>query len=211
MTPRPNRGAGPHPAASRPPSPSGRRKGAARNSAGPNSAAAPSTIGADGLRSRNAASSSARRDGALGLRQKVALGDDQPVGERDLAHAFSARAQGRHPVHRVDQRRHAGEREPRRQLRVGEKRVQDGRGLGEPGRLEHDAGKGRQRARFPAREDVAQGLDEIAAQGAADAAAVDQDRVARQPLVKQMVEPDLAPFVDDHQRVGEFAARAKAG
>ena len=56
---------------------------------------------------------------------------------------------------------------------------------------------------FAARHDVAQRLDEIAAQGAADAAAVDEDGVAGQRLVQQMVEPDLAPFVDDHQRVGE--------
>src|SRR5208337_4343971 len=69
-----------------------------------------------------------------------------------------------------------------------------------------------------ARHDVAQRIDEIAAQGAADAAAVDEDGVPGQRLVKQMVEPDLAPFVDDHQRVGErrraqgaFAQRGLAG
>ena len=147
--------------------------------------------------------------GAPGLRQKVAFGDNQPVGERDLADAFSVRTQCRNPVHRVDQRRHAGEPEPRREVRVGEKRVQNGRGFGERRRLEHDAGKNRQRARLPPRQDVAQGLDEIAAQGATDATAVDQDGVARQPLIKQMIEPDLAPFVDDHQRLGEFRRAQK--
>ena len=58
---------------------------------------------------RNSASRSARSKG----RQKIALGDDQTIRERDLARAFGPRAQGRAPVDRVDQRRHAGEREAR--------------------------------------------------------------------------------------------------
>ena len=93
---------------------------------------------------------------------------------------------------------------------LGEERMQDGRGLGKSRRLENNPAEPREHARFPAQKDVAKRLDEIVAERTADAAAADQDGVAVQPLVKQMVEPDLAPFVDDHQRVGERRAAQEA-
>ena len=59
--------------------------------------------------------------------------------------------------------------------------MQDGGRLGEARRFEDDPAEGRQGARVSARYDVAQRLDEIAAQGAADAAAVDEDGVPSGP------------------------------
>ena len=56
----------------------------------------------------------------------------------------------------------------------------------------------------PARE-VAKPIDEIAAQRAAQTARIERDDLAGDRLEQQVVEPNLAPFVDDDQRIGEFA------
>ena len=88
--------------------------------------------------------------------------------------------------------------------------MQDGRGLGEPRRLENNSPESRERAGFPAQKHVAQRLDKVAAKGAADAAAAHHDGLSGEPFVKQMVEPDLAPLVDDRQRVGELRSPEEA-
>ena len=80
--------------------------------------------------------------------------------------------------------------------------MENGRRLCKPGRLQHDPPERRQRPVAP-RQRVAQGVDQIAAERAADAAAVDEKDVAGEAFVEQVVEPDFAPFVDHHQRVGE--------
>ena len=87
---------------------------------------------------------------------------------------------------------------------IGEKGMENRRRLGEPGRLQHDPRKGRQQARVATLETIAQGVEEIAAQRAADAAAADQDGVAGEALVEQMVDADLAPFVDQNERAVEL-------
>ena len=84
--------------------------------------------------------------------------------------------------------------------------MEDRRGLGEPGRLQHDPRKVRQQPRVPTLETVAQGVDEVAAQRAADAAAADQDGVAGEALVQQVVDADLAPFVDQNERAAELGS-----
>ena len=142
---------------------------------------------------------------------EVGLGDDEPVGERDLPLGLGPGRKRRPAVDRVDQGDDATKLEPDGEPRIGEERVEDRRGLGEAGRLEHDPVERRQRALVAPIENVAERLDEIAAQRATDAAAADQDGVARQALVEQMIEPDLAPFVDDDERTGKFREREAAG
>ncbi len=53
-------------------------------------------------------------------------------------------------------------------------------------------------------QQILQRGDEIAANGAADAARTHHDHVAVDFLDEQMIEPDIAKFIDQHERVGEF-------
>ena len=180
------------------------------NSAGPNSAAAPSRIGAIGFNARSAARSSFEAQRTFGGGNEVALGDHETVRDRDLARALAAPAQSLIAIDRVDHRRHAGEREALAKGRVAEQRVQDRRRLGDAGGFENDPVERRKRARFAPRQNVAERVDQVAAQGATDAAAADQDRVAAEPLIQKMIEADLADLVDDDERIGKFARSQQA-
>ena len=62
---------------------------------------------------------------------------------------------------------------------------------------------GGERAGVAPVEEIVQRIDEIAAQRAAQAAGIERDDFARDPLVQQMIEADLAPFVDDDEAVGQ--------
>ena len=55
-------------------------------------------------------------------------------------------------------------------------------------------------------EQIGEPVDQIAAQRAAQAAGIERNDFAFHRLEQQMVEADLAPFVDDHQRIGERRA-----
>ena len=94
----------------------------------------------------------AQRDGQFrkarppfSARQKVALHHDQTIGERDLTRALGPRRGGRRAVDRIDHRCHASERKPPRKGLIGEKGMKNRRRLGEPGRLQDDPRKERQR------------------------------------------------------------------
>ena len=79
-----------------------------------------------------------------------------------------------------------------------------GRGIGEAARFDDDPVERRDRALVAARSKIAQGVDEIAAQRTAKTTGRQQDHIALDPLDQQMIEADLAPFVDDDERVGEL-------
>ena len=85
--------------------------------------------------------------GALVGGDEIALGEADAVGERRLPLRFAVGGERRLAVDRVDQRRHAGDAEARRQPRVGGEREQDRRRIGEAGRLEDDARERRDRRR----------------------------------------------------------------
>ena len=53
-------------------------------------------------------------------------------------------------------------------------------------------------------QQILQRGDEIAANGAADATRTHHDHVAVDFLDEQMIESDIAKFIDQHERVGEF-------
>ena len=101
--------------------------------------------------------------------------------------------------------------------------MQDRSRIGEPGGLDHHAAEMRDLAVGPADEQVQQGVDDVAAYGAAQAAAVEQHDIVGGALDQEMVDADLAKFVDDDcgrrhlgllQHVvqhGRLAAAEKAG
>ena len=128
---------------------------------------------------------------------EVGLGQQQPVGDRGLLDRLGLPVEGAGAVDRIDRRDDAVQHIARRDDRVGHQGVQDRRRIGEAGGLDHDAGEERDLALDPVDKQIGQGVDDVAAHGAAQAAAVQQHDILARPLDQQMVEADLAELVDD--------------
>ena len=75
--------------------------------------------------------------------------------------------------------------------------MQDRRWISEAGGLDYDAGEPRDLVLGPVDEQARQGVDDVVAHRAAEAPAVEQHYILARPLDQQMVETDLAEFVDD--------------
>ena len=80
--------------------------------------------------------------------------------------------------------------------------MQDRRRIGETGGFDRDAGEIWDFALDPVDKQVGQGVDDVAAHGAAQTPAVEQDDILVRPLDQQVVEADLAELVDDDRRGG---------
>ena len=136
-----------------------------------------------------------------GIVDEIGLGEQQPVGDRHLFDRLAMRVERRHPRRGIDRREHRVEPVQRFEPRIGDQRVQDRRGVGEPGRLDHHAVEP---ASPVAREPpgrIAQRPRQIAADRAAQATAHQLDHQilagSRDQLVIQSDRPE---FVDDDQR-----------
>ncbi len=77
--------------------------------------------------------------------------------------------------------------------------MQDRRGVGETSGLDRNAGEERNLALDPVDEQAGQSVDNVAAHGAAQTAAVEQHDILARPLDEEMVEADLAELVDDNR------------
>ena len=159
-----------------------------------------STIGAAGFSRR----SCARHERGVG---EVGLRDDEPVGDRRLAHRLVVAE----PVLRVHGRHHGLEPVVVLDERRREERVDDRRRVREPGRLDDDATEGRDLARVAAGDQVAQLVGEVAAERAAQAAARQQHGALVDPAQQVVVDPDLAELVHDHCRLAHVRVRQEAG
>ena len=148
--------------------------------------------------------------GALLGGDQIALGDADAVGEPRLPLRFAVDGECGGAVDCVDDGRHAGDAEARGEARIGGQREQNRRGIGEAGRLQDDAGERRDCPGVAAIEEIVEPVDQVAAQRAAQAAGIERDDLPLDRLEQQMVEADLAPFVDDHQRLGERRALQQA-
>ncbi len=141
---------------------------------------------------------------------EVALGDDDAVRHRRLLDGLPVAAELDIPVDPVDRGDHAVQGEAVGDHAVGHQRVDYRRRIGEPGGLDHDAGKRRHVALDPLDEQLAQRAGEIVADGAAKTARVEQHRVLVDLLDQVMVESDLAELVDQDRRfrhLGMFQQR----
>ena len=137
----------------------------------------------------------------LGCHQ-IGLGQHQPVGQRDLLCRFIMRVEGGERVRRVDRGDDTIQRDQIAQPYLLHQQRHDRRRIGKAGGLDGDAPIGRDRARPATLVQRLDGIDQIAAHGAADAAAFQQHRILEGGLDQQMIEADLAEFVDDHRGVG---------
>ena len=128
---------------------------------------------------------------------EVGLGHQQTVGEGRLLDCFRVLADLLRAVNGIDGGDHGVEPQIMADQRIIQQELYDRRRIGEPGGLHQHARKGRHLAAVALDQEVAQRLFQIAPQGAADAAARQNRDLAVDRLDQQMVEPDLAEFVDD--------------
>ena len=106
-------------------------------------------------------------------------------------------------VDRVDQRDHAVEPEGLHESRMAHDRLQHGRRVCKPGRLDDDAPQGRDAPGLHAVDQIGQRIDEVAADRAAQASVRELDDAVGRLLDEQVVDGDVAELVDDDGGVGE--------
>ena len=107
------------------------------------------------------------------------------------------------PVHGVDDGHDAVEPEAQREIGMADDRLQNGHGIGETRRLDHDTRERRDAAVVEPPQQILQRAHEIASDRAAQAAGGHQQHVAVDLLDEQMIEPDRAEFVDENDSVGK--------
>ena len=143
--------------------------------------------------------------GELGRIGDVDLGQQDAVGDGGLLYGLLVIVERARAVDAVDRRHHAVEAVARGEQRVGHQRVQDGRGIGQAGGLDHHALERRDLAARALEEQLAHGAHEVAAHRAAQAARVQRHHAFVVGLLdQQMVEANLAELVDDDGGVGQF-------
>ncbi len=129
------------------------------------------------------------------------LGQDQPVGHRDLAHRFRIGIERRQAMDGIDDGDNAVKVEMLGDGRVPHDGLHDGRRIGEAGRLDDDARQGLDLAGLHAVDQFGERIDQLAAHGAAQAAIGKLDDGIARRLDQKVVDADLAEFIDDHRRV----------
>ena len=89
------------------------------------------------------------------------------------------------------------------QHRIGLHRREDRERIGEAGAFDHQPPERRHQPAFAPRMQVPDRRRQLAADGAADAARLQQHHRLVDALEQMMVEPDLAELVDQHGGVGQ--------
>ena len=131
---------------------------------------------------------------------EISFGQQQAVGHRRLLDRLGLPVERAGAVDGIDRRHDPVEHIARRDDRFGHQGVQDRRRVGEAGGLDRDAREERDLTLDPIDKEVGQGVDDVIAHGAAQAAAVEQHHILARTLDEQMVEANLAEFVDDDRR-----------
>ncbi len=133
-------------------------------------------------------------------RGEVGLADHQPVGGRGLLQRFPVPVEILRATAAIDDRDHAAQHKARGDEGIVLQRLQKRHRIGKAGRLDDDAPERRDLAGIEPERQPRQGDDQIAEQGAAEAAIGEQNGLVFRRLDQQMIEADLAEFVDDDQR-----------
>ena len=133
-------------------------------------------------------------------RGEVGLADHQPVGGRRLLQRLPVPVEILGAAAAVDDRDHAAQHKARGDEGVILQRLQKRHRIGKAGGLDDDAPERRDLAGIEPKRKPRQGDDQITEHGAAEAAIGEQNGLVFRRLDQQMIEADLAEFVDDDQR-----------
>ena len=131
---------------------------------------------------------------------EIGLGQQQAIGHRRLLDRLGLPVERGGTADQVHGRYHTIEYVAGGNDRLGHQCVQDRCRIGKASGLNHDAGEPRDFVLSPVHEEARQGVDDVVTHRAAQAAAVEQHDVLARPLDQEMVQTDLAKFVDDDRR-----------
>ena len=132
----------------------------------------------------------------LGRIEQVGLGDDDPVGDRNLLDRLQVLVEGRRAIDGVDHRNHPVEPVAHRQVGMRHCGLQHRRRVGEPGCFQDHAAEAGA-AIVEVAQKLLQGVDQITPQRAAQTTALKQDDTVPNLPNQQVVEADFAEFIDD--------------
>ena len=138
---------------------------------------------------------------------EIRLGQDQSVGNRRLLDRFRLAIELIHGVDGVYRDDDPVQAIDVRKQRVLHQGLEDRRWIGQARGLDHDPPEVRDLALGPAFEQAAERVHQIAAHGAAEAAARQQYHVFPRSLDQEMIQADLAELVDHDCRVAELRPR----
>ena len=138
-------------------------------------------------------------EAACGRVGQIGLGYDNAVGDRGLLHRFGVGVERGGAGSGVDGGDHRLQAQRVGERRVGHQRLQDRRRIGQAGGFDDDALERHHGAGGAPRQQVAGGAHQVAAHGAANAAAVERDHLLLAGFDQQVVETDGAELVDDHR------------
>ena len=131
------------------------------------------------------------------IADQIALGDQQPVGQRHLLHRFILMVELMDGVGGIDRRHYGIEPQEMRDQWVVQQQLHDRRRICQAGGLDQNPAKWRHLATIAPYQQCAQRLLQIAANCAANTAAREHRHLAIDALDQQMIETDFAVFVDD--------------
>ncbi len=140
---------------------------------------------------------------ALAASEQIELGEDDAVGDGDLFHGFGMGIEGCHAVQAINDGDDALEAGAGEKPVVAHQGVKHGGRIGKARSFNDDAIKGLEAARGPPVEKAVQGVDEVTADGAAEAARRQFDNRLVALFDKQVIDADFAEFIDDDAGVGE--------
>ena len=135
--------------------------------------------------------------------EQIGFRQHQPVRDCRLLHRLHVRVERCSTIHRIDQRHDPVNTVPRREIRVRHHRLQNRRGISQPRRLDNNPVELLDLPRIALPHQIIEPVDQIAAHRAAQAPRGEQHQPVLARLDKQMIQPDLAEFIDDHNATGQ--------
>ncbi len=157
------------------------------------------------------------------FRTQVGFGNEDQIGLGYLRHRFLKAFDMDAPKDSVNQRDHAFQGTSVDNGIVGQDAVGDRCGIRQAGGFNQNARKRWQLSVADLGEQVADGIDQVAPDGTADASVFQQQRVFERRFNQHVIEADFAEFVDNQRRIPHslllnqivdergFAAAEKAG
>ena len=131
--------------------------------------------------------------------RKIALGQQQPVGHRHLAHSLVVIGELVERMGDVDRGHHAIEPVAFGQEGLGHQRMDDRRGIGQAGGLDQHPAQALELAPQRAHEEPLQRPHQVALHAAANAAGVEHDQALVDLLHQVVVDADRTELVDQHR------------
>ena len=133
-------------------------------------------------------------------RAEIGLAEQDNIGLGDLRRRLFILRYLHGPLEAIDHGNDAVQPASAYDCFIALQALHDGTGIGQPGGLDQDTGKTRYLSILDLGEQIANGVDQVVANRAADTTVFKQQDVLDRRFHQNVIQPDLAEFVDDHRR-----------